>query len=63
MKTLRCFYCGRPVPVQYIEQMGKYIAHCKYTRCKLQPETDYEDTEEEVERDWNMIKDSLRGGK
>ena len=43
------------------KQMGKYIAHCKYPRCKLQPETDYEDTEEEVERDWNMIKDSLRG--
>lgn len=62
-KTLRCFYCGRPVPIVYDEERKGYIARCRYPRCKLQPETDYEPDEILVEIDWNMIKESLRGGK
>lgn len=62
-KTLRCFYCGRPVPIVYDEEHGGYIARCRHPRCKLKPETDYEPDEDLVEIDWKMIKDSLHGGK
>lgn len=59
---LRCFYCGRPVPVVYDEEHEGYIAKCSYPRCKLQPETDYEPTQEQVALDWEMIRESLRNG-
>ena len=59
MATLKCFYCGRVVKIQ--EQDGKFMAKCNYPRCRLQPETDWEESEDLVELDWLAIKDSLKG--
>jgi phage FluMu protein Com len=56
---LKCFYCGRLVKT--LEKDGKLMAKCTYPRCKLQPETDWEETEEAVREDWEMIRESLNG--
>lgn len=55
---LKCFYCGRDVKIQ--ESDGKYFAKCTYPRCRLKPETDLEDTIEQVVADWEIIKESLK---
>jgi hypothetical protein len=56
--TLKCFYCGRPANVE--EKDGLYFAKCRYPRCKLQPETDWEPSASQVMLDWEEIKRSLK---
>lgn len=63
---MKCFYCGRPLKeVTSTNESATGIpglAHklvCKYPRCKIRPETDWEPTVELCEVDIEMIKKSL----
>lgn len=58
---MRCFYCGRDAKIEYNEDKTLMMARCTYPRCKLKPITDWETSMLLVEKDWDMIKQSLRG--
>lgn len=63
---MNCFYCGRPLKEITSNDQNKtgipgtaYKLACKYPRCKLKPESDWEPLRELCENDIEMIKRSI----
>lgn len=56
---MKCFYCGR-VMSEERDETGRVLLRCTYPRCKLKPESDWEDSLEEAMEDILLIKESLK---
>ena len=63
---MTCFYCGRPLKELTSTDESRTgingLAHkliCKYPRCKIHPETDWEGTVELCEADMELMKKSF----